>query len=309
MLDSGKFNRHLFLLPVSFNLPVIIFSEANESYVTDSYTLSIEQIRSIAATYNQKNKNGCYTRIGFTPLNNPDFLYLVTKMYGANFREEKERVVWNQSLLDSAVLYMKNWFTKENITAAIEEDFAFKYLFMPDYRKVTSDRTLFAYTTSDTVFMNMKDLDLNIDFRWVADERGIQIEDSYMTMGIYKKARNQSGATTFISWFFDSENQEAILARKADLNLNTEMFGIAGGFSSIRDVTEHVLPVYYTQLLSNLPPESMMKVPQKLPARWDSYKSVVVQPYLISTISAEEGAVVDSISELEREWNRKVFDN
>ncbi|MCR4953265.1 MAG: extracellular solute-binding protein [Treponema sp.] len=309
LLESGKVREQLFLLPVSFNLPVIIFSESNDSFVTDSYTLSIEQIRTIAATYNQRNNKGSYTKIGFTPLNNPDFLYLVTKMNGVDFRDEKGQVVWNQFRLDSTVSYMRNWFTKENLTAGIEQDFAFKYLFMPDYRKVTSDRTLFAYTTSDTFFMNMKDMDLKIDYRWIADEKSIQMEDSYMMMGIYKKARNQPGATEFISWFFDSENQEEILGRKADLNLNTEMFGIAGGFSALKDVTEHVLPVYYTQLLSNLPPENMMKVPQKLPARWDSYKSIVVQAYLTEAISAEEGAAVTPVAELEKEWRRKVFDN
>lgn len=309
LLEAGKFRNGLYLLPVSFNLPVIIFSNTNESFVTDSYTLSVEQIRTIAATYNQRNNKGSYTKIGFTPLNNPDFLYLVTKMNGVDFREEKGHVVWNQFRLDNTVNYMRNWFTKENLTAAIEQDFAFKYLFMPDYRKVTSDRTLFAYTTSDIVFMNMKDLDLNIDYRWITDEKSIQIEDSFMMMGIYAKARNQPGATEFISWFFDSENQETILARKADLNLNTETFGIADGFSALKDVTEHILPVYYTPLLSNLPPENMMKVPQKLPARWDSYKSIVVQSYLTEAISSEEGAAVTSLSELEKEWRRKVFDN
>ncbi|MCR4734417.1 MAG: extracellular solute-binding protein [Treponema sp.] len=309
MLESGKFKKHLYLFPVSFNLPVIIFSEENSSFVTNSYTLSIEEIRNIAASYNQKNKKGSYIKIGFTPLNSPDFLYLVTKMNGVDFRDERGNVAWNQGRLDSTVTYMRNWFEKENLTASIEQDFAFKYLFMPDYRKVTSNRTLFAYTTSDIVFKTMKDLELNIDYRWIADEKSIYLEDSYMMMGIYKKARNQPGATAFISWFFDSENQEAVLARKAELNLNTEIFGIAGGFSAVKDVTEHILPIYYTQLLSNLPPEDMMKVPQKLPARWDSYKSIVVQTYLTSAISAEEGAVIESVSDLEKEWRRKVFDN
>jgi hypothetical protein len=125
-------------------------------------------------------------------------------------------------------------------------------------------------------------------------------------MGIYKKAGNEQGATEFLSWFFDSQNQEAILERKIDMNLNNEMFGIADGFSSLRDVTEHILPIYYNQLLTNLPPAGLLKVPQKLPARWDSYKSVVVEPYLNAAITTDEKV---SIADFEAEWRKKVFDN
>ena len=90
-------------------------------------------------------------------------------------------------------------------------------------------------------------------------------------LGIYRDSQNQVGATEFITWFFNSQNQEAMLKRKDNLHLDTELFGIAGGFSSLRDVTEHILPIYYNQLLTNLPPSQMLTVPQKLPARWESY--------------------------------------
>ena len=127
-------------------------------------------------------------------------------------------------------------------------------------------------------------------------------------MGIYKKAQNIVGATEFTSWFFQSENQRAILERKNNLNLETEIFGIAGGFSAVRDVTEHILPLYYTHLLTNLPPAQMLTPPEQLPARWGTYEDMVVEPYLTSLITATEDTSVTSISELESEWRRKVFD-
>ena len=90
------------------------------------------------------------------------------------------------------------------------------------------------------------------------------------------------------------------------MQLNNEMFGIADGFSSLRDVTEHVFPIYYNQLLTNLPPAHLLKVPQKLPVRWDSYKSVVVEPYLTNAITTDSKT---PISDYEAEWRKKVFDN
>ena len=306
LLEAGKVRKTQYLLPVSFNLPAIIFANSNSEYISENYTLTLDQIKTAGMNYNEKNKKGTFSRIGFIPSANDDFLYLTTKLYGADFREEKGQIVWNDLRLRNAVNYMRDWISGTNSSAQEEQDFAYKYLFMPDYRQVTSGRTLLAYTTSDKMFGNMKSQELDIDYRWIAGDGFIPIEDSFLMMGIYKKVQNEQGATEFLSWFFNTENQEAILERKIDMNLNNEMFGIADGFSALRDVTEHVLPVYYNQLLTNLPPAKLLKVPQKLPARWDSYKSVVVEPYLSEAITTENKV---SISEYETEWRKKVFDN
>ncbi len=308
LLDSGKVGHVQYLIPVSFNLPAIIFSNENKHLVPESYTIGLEQIRSTASQYNGKNKKDSYTKIGFTPLANSDFLYLVTKLKGANFREEKDKIVWNQFQLDAATNYVKEWVQKENTSAQTEQDFTFKYLFMPFYRRVSIGRTLYAYTTSDELFTVMKDQQLNIGFRWVSQERMIFAEDSLTMMGIYKKAQNQVGATEFISWFCQSETQQQILERKNKMNLQTEEFGIAGGFSAIRDVTEHILPIYYTPLLTNLPPAQMIQVPQKLPARWLSYKSQVVEPYLENVITSIDDSKQISIEDYEKEYRKKFYD-
>ena len=127
-------------------------------------------------------------------------------------------------------------------------------------------------------------------------------------MGIYKDARNQVGATDFISWFFQSENQKHILETKENMHLETDMFGIAGGFSSLRDVTEHILPIYYNQLLTNLPPSQMLTAPQKLPARWESYRTLVIEPYIKNAVTVGDGESAQTLHDYEKEWRKKVFD-
>ncbi len=308
LLEAGKQKDRQYLLPVSFNLPAIIFSTENKDLVPDSYNLSLEQIQSTASAFNAKNKKDAYTKIGFTPLGNEDFLYLVAKMKGCDFREEKGEIAWNGQALSDSVDLLRNWVYKENTSPQIEEDFTFKYLYMPYYRQVSSGRTLYAYTTSDSLFKILKEQDLSIDYRWVVEDNSIYIEDSATMMGIYKKARNQVGATDFINWFFQSENQKHILEIKESMHLETDLFGIAGGFSSLRDVTEHVLPIYYNQLLTNLPPSQMLTVPQKLPARWESYRTLVVEPYLKTAITAAEGESAPTLHDYEKEWRKKVFD-
>ena len=306
LLEAGKIRKTQYLLPVSFNLPAVIFAESNKDYISENYTMTLDQIKAAGLSYNEKNKKGTFSRIGFLPSANDDFLYLTTKLYRVDFREEKGQIVWSDLRLRNVVSYDRDWIINTNSSAQEEQDFAYKYLFMPDYRQVTSGRTLLAYTTSNKMFGYMKSQELNIDYRWIAGDDFIPIEDSLLMTGIYTKARNEQGATEFLTWFFDSENQKEILERKIQMELDNEMFGIADGFSSLRDVTEHVLPIYYNQLLTNLPPAQLLKVPQKLPARWDSYKSVVVEPYLNAAITTDSKT---SMGEYEAEWRKKVFDN
>lgn len=305
LVEAGRYKYSQVLLPVSFNLPAIIFDSANKDSIPDNYTLSLEQIRSTALEYNLRKKSGAYSRIGFTSISNEDFLYLATKLNNVNFRDEKGSIVWNQDNLQKTTDYLKKWISDDNSSVQEQEDFAFKYLFMPSYRQVTSGRTLFAYTTSDQLFKEMKKQNLNIDYRWICNGDVMPIEDSFTMMGIYKNCKNQVGASEFISWFFQAETQQEILERKNRLNLETELFGISGGFSAIRDVTEHILPIYYTQLLSNLPPSQDITVSQKLPARWETYKNLVVEPYIYDSLSQTQ---TQTIADYEKEWRKKVFD-
>ena len=82
LIEAGKYKHQQVLLPVSFNLPAIIFDSSNKNLMPDSYTLSLEQIKTAAIGYNQKKASGAFSKIGFTPLSNDDFLYLTTKING-----------------------------------------------------------------------------------------------------------------------------------------------------------------------------------------------------------------------------------
>ena len=163
LLESGKVRKTQYLLPVSFNLPAIIFSTKNKDLISENYTITLEQIRKIASEYNLKNKNDVYSKIGFTPLSNEGFLYLAAKLYNADIYEGKNQLEWNEENLQKSIDFMRDWIRTENTSPQIEEEFAYKYLFMPYYRQVTSDRTLFAYTTSDVLLKAIKYQDLQID--------------------------------------------------------------------------------------------------------------------------------------------------
>ena len=109
LFEAGQKNNLQFLLPVSFNLPTIVFSQENKNLVPDNYTLTFEQIRKTGAEFNTKNEKGVFTKIGFTPLSNNDFLYLSTKIFDVNFREENGKIIWNSEKLQETTDKLKDW--------------------------------------------------------------------------------------------------------------------------------------------------------------------------------------------------------
>lgn len=308
LLEMGKKRSTQYLLPVSFNLPCVIFSNENKTLIQDNYTLSLDQIRDISKEFNSKKKNNSYTKMGFTPTCNEDFLYLVTKLFNTDFYSKNQVIHFNKENLQKSIDYIKEWTTTYNTSVQNESDFSFKYLQCPIYRQVTSGKLLFAYTTSDQIFKILHEQDLNIDYRWISQDGNIPIEDSNVMLGIYDKTDNLANASEFITWFFRPETQDSILKRKNNLSLDTDYFGIAGGFSSIIEVTEKILPIYYIQTISNLPPSQMLQSGLKYNARWDSYKSKVIQQYIQSEIINNQEEPVISFDEYEKEWQKKVFD-
>ena len=93
------------LIPISFNIPLVIFSEQNRDFVSTSYMTNPNEIRDDAGIFNEKNKNGVYTKMGFAPSWNNDFLYLLAKMNRVDFKETKSGFTWNEIALGQTVDY------------------------------------------------------------------------------------------------------------------------------------------------------------------------------------------------------------
>lgn len=287
LLSYGKKGIHHYLLPVGFNLPLVIFSGKNAEQIPDAYMLTTDEIRDTAAAFNTKNEHGIYTNMGFAPSWNADFLYITAKMNGLQFQEKGASYLWDESILRKTVAYLKNWTKENNTSTTAEQDFAFKYLYTPDYRQVESNRCLFAYTSSEDLFKVPYEQLGNIDFRWLAKDDKITAKDDIVMMGIYSGSYNTRGAQEFVIWLMQESTQKAILERTESMQLNINTFGIAGGFSSIQSVNERIFPTFYRNLLGNLPAKDAIQPPPSFPLRWNSFKERVVIPYLKDATSTD----------------------
>lgn len=302
LLELGKNGSDQVFLPVSFNLPVIIFRKA-EIKPADEFNISLEEIQSFSQRYNvYENKK--YMKMGFAPIWNPEFLYLVAKGNNACFEEHGDFFSWSENSVKLAVTAIRKFTLETNTDSNAESDFQFKYLYNNAYSAIMSGRCLFQYLRSDELLMLDRDKMSHIDFRWMNFEKKTPLDDEMIYAGILKSARNKTAAKAFLRFLFSAETQTEILAEKAETKLSSLGFGIVGGFSSLRSITENIFPKYYPLLLSHLPQSKGFMSPHILPSNWLEIKQNILIPYLQNACEIEAGAADDTFGTLGNYINR-----
>ncbi|OJF77153.1 MAG: hypothetical protein BKP49_03185 [Treponema sp. CETP13] len=307
ILNLGNVDNKQYLLPVSFNLPAVVFSTENEDLIQDDYVLSPSQIRDTAAKFNVLKSENQYTKMGFAPSWNTEFIYQMLKLNGANFAESSNIFSWEKQAIEQTVTYLRDWTTTYNSSTTAENDYKFKYLYTPDLDWISSKRCLFAYITSNRLFQVPTQKLNTIDYRWIGKNNEICIDDDIVSMGMYKYSKNLAAAEHFIVWFMNEDNQKKMLQWKEELNLYSKTFGIVDGFSSLQSVNERVYPIFYPNLFGNLPIADTLKTPNILPAKWDSIKERVLIPYMQEAINTDNTETKDTIESLLSLWEKQFF--
>jgi ABC-type glycerol-3-phosphate transport system substrate-binding protein len=306
LLQLGNISSTQYLLPVAFNIPMMAFIRDTGRPMSNPFTINLKEIKERGRGYNIKTGRGAdtvYTRMGFSPNWSDEFLFIITTLMGTNFQEDTP-LTWNAAALENAVKFTQKWIRDANTSLQAEDDFSFKYLYDPPAILINSGRILFSYMDSSSFFTLTEELRSNLDYRWIAESSVIPVDEWNVYFGILKKGKNQRAARAFALWFFNTDNQRQILA-KAQANHQLEnSFGIAGGFSGLRTVTEHIFPQFYPGLLGHMPPESFLTPPQILPQEWRMIKETVVLPYLHERVRADKASDVRSLESRMQEWFR-----
>ena len=280
LLDSGEFDGRQLLLPVSFNMPLVAYRRGEERLAKDNFVISLDEIRAAGQEANKMKDLG-FVRMGFSPRWNADFLLLYSRILGADLREGSP-LSWNDEGLVKTINGLRAWSTEVNRSAADEEEFQFKYLYLPSYLSAQEGRIRFAYMNSWEYFLLSEERRTSLDYRWIAKGTSIPVRENVLYAAILRKGKGRSAAESFLKWFFREETQRYLLEKAKQLRTSESVFGIAGGFSSIRSVNEKVLPAFYPSLLGHLPPQEYIEAPPALPAEWTDLTDRVLKPFLLS---------------------------
>jgi hypothetical protein len=302
LLALGRIENHQYLLPVSFNIPALVFARDNGGLVSNPFTIGLEETRQLGMEYNQET-GGVYSRMGFSPAWNDEFLFLTAKLFNSGFREASP-LAWDTRALEEAILYNQTWIEEANTGFQQVDDFTFKYFYDPPAKLLLSGHILFTYMGSAELFTMAQERRSAMDFRWITRNDSIPLNEDTVYYGICKRGRARQGAEAFTRWFFSSETQTLLLETSRDKRMNEHSFGIGGGFSALRGVTEQVFPRFYPGLVGHIPPEDYLAPPNVLPRNWPALKEKVILPYMHDRIRHRNREEVSSLERRIGEWSR-----
>lgn len=278
LLAFGSSDGQQVLLPLSFNLPAILFRKDSGAVPDNVSSLGLDDLVTPALAFDKVQGTG-YSRMGFSPRWNPDFLVIAANASGATFHEGKP-LAWSDSGLRRAIGRLRSWGGAAAPSPAAADDFQFKYLFTPEYNWIAEGRALFAAIESSSLFLVPEEKSTVLDYRWYAEGDSIPVLSDLVLVGIPKSRRATHGAESFIAWLFNPGKQQAILEAARRTRALEGSFGIAGGFSTLKEVTEKIFPLYWASLAGHVPPESMIRMPETMPLEWPAMKSEVLGPWL-----------------------------
>jgi len=285
LMEQGRYDDKQVLLPISFNLPAIMFKSGIEPLTQDSFMISLDQLEELNKQFSTRTEKG-YTRLGLSLRWNPEMLYLITLLNGTEFHEsETGSFLWNSGGLKKSVDYVRVWTNELNGGIAAEREFDQKFMVEPSYNLISEERIL-CYYRDLTDFYNLpsqKREKLNI--LWPSAEGRIPVLPDILFAAIPQAAQGEKAARAFLAWFLSEKTQEELLSSTQYKRLRT--FGIAGGFSSLQLVNEQILPTYYPDLVGYIPGSDYLSFPPPLPSEWPLIKSDVLLPWLIEQANTE----------------------
>ena len=277
-LRTGVFEEKQVLLPVSFTLPAILIRAGTVPQDAGGVLLPLDTMREECRQFN----TGDTTRfpiMGFSPKWTEDFFYTIARIQNSRFRESTEgSVVWNNENLEKAIEYTREWTETINGGSPAENSFRETYLYDPGYKLVFSGRIRFFPLEYQKFLLVPADIRQDVDFLWLSDGRRIPVNEDMVFAGIVKNPGAKKGAFSFLAWLFSPTTQEKLLESAKFKRIRS--FGIAGGFSSITQVNELVLPKYFPSITGRVPSPGQLDFPPTLPENWKRIKREVIIPYL-----------------------------
>lgn len=279
LLESGRQDKTQYLIPLSFNLPLIVYRPSALGEDPPGSYITIDYMRAKAAEFDAR-KGRIARKVGFSPLWKPAFVYYSAALAGAGFRSNDSRSVhWDDAALEGTLKRIREWVG--GLDAEGLKDFDAKYLHTPYYRLIEDGRILFYLSDSREFLAIPPEKRQNLDFRWLGESDRIPVSEEIVHAGSLRRSRNPRGARRFLLWLFQPQTQIRLMETNHFKRL-PGVFGVAGGLPALVSVAENDLPQphHYPAFVGHIPPKDMLLAPGLLPAGWRAIRNSVVLPWL-----------------------------
>ncbi len=274
LLEMCFVDKSYKVLPVSFNLPTVVFKRGKIEQEIGALSISLDEMKKLGGAFNKKRSKRVL-KVGFSPYWNEDFLYYTALLFGANFRlGSGGRLLYDEYRLGEAKKFVSEWEKKTNFGFDDELKFREKYFTVPYYKLLLNDRILFYVITSSEIMDIPEENRTGLDFRWLSYRDNIAVMDDIVFIGVPLNAKNKKGAEDFITWFFTLDNQRKMLKMNSYKRLRA--IGICNGFSSIVEINERDLPKNNEILIGHIPPGNFLGFPSPKGVDWERKKKKVI---------------------------------
>ena len=281
LLATGARNGRQYLLPVSFNLPIIYFSGSLPE-IDRSIIISPHELQERSEAFNAAEDNE-WVRLAYSPIWNPTFLYQYLRTMGFQGHEaENGAPAWQADALVDGIAAAQAWIDGHGGREA-DRTFQQKYLYDPQIELVRRGRVAYGYDASDRFLARSDARREGLGFRWLGTDGAIHVLEEVVYAGIPTGAGSRRGAERFLTSLLTEEQQAVVM--ESVLRKRVNSFGFAGGFSSLWRVTERHLPVHYPELAGRIPPAAWLRFAPASPRHWDSIVREVVEPWLMREVT------------------------
>jgi ABC-type glycerol-3-phosphate transport system substrate-binding protein len=286
ILIPGRYESKQRLLPLCFNLPAILFQKNTDVQDNPDVYFYLDTLKAKSQEF-IRNKGSRLLRMGFSPFWNDDFLYFTAVLYNVNFRtENKELLVWDSDALTKAIAFLKNWVSEIPGGFTAERIYSRKYLNAPFYQLIREKKIQFYFLGSKDIYRIPREKHIYFDFKWLSHENKIPVYDDIVFLGVPSRAVNKEGAKAFIRWIFNPETQGKLMEINHFKRLDG-VFGIAGGFSSLKEVNNTILPQHYPLFIDHIPTSDSFIFPGAKPDNWRQIKRETILPWISEAIITE----------------------
>ena len=282
ILDAGLDGNQAKMVPVSFDLPVLLFNRTAQPDLA-GFSVNLATLRDLNEQF-AKTPSSLPRRMAFSPRWG-GFGLTVLHLDGAGFHEGFQGdLAWDSAALSRALAEFQNWPSPGWDQTA---DFRRKYLQTDPGPSLSAGRIQFYPSTLAAFLARPWDERRNLDFRFV-DRGRVAASQTTVWAGIPTGAEARGAAEHFLAWFFHPEVQERLVRQDRDQGAD---FGLADGVPAL---VGDALVKAYPELEHRLPASDQVLFWPALPEDWNTLESSVLRPWL-ATAAANESSLRTAI--------------
>ncbi len=286
LLEGGRIDGDQYLLPLSFDVPAVIFAEAWEAPQDRRRTIDLLEVREAAASFN-RFADGRAEQLGYSPLWQDEFLRAGVDLFEVRFRSGPDEMpLWSREGLQEMLDFFGEWSADENEGVSTELDFKRRYLVAPGNRAVQNGIAGFWYTTASSFYSLPDSERAGLKIRWLSRDGMLPVGDRVLYAGIPRSAENRSGGRRVLRWLTDEAVQSRLISAAA--RSREPQFGFAGGFSTLYPVNERALSETHPELTGRVPVNDELHRPVVEHPLWPSMSDAVIIPWLDNALRGEE---------------------